>query len=109
MAIPPKPRAILCTPVTPERWSDLEELFGERGACSGCWCMYWRVRRSQFEKHKGAGNKRALRRLVKNGPPPGLLAYAGREPVGWCAIAPRETFSQLENSRVLARVDTRAV
>src|SRR5262245_14820805 len=26
-------------PLTPERWPDLEQLFGPRGACAGCWCM----------------------------------------------------------------------
>jgi hypothetical protein len=30
-------------PLTPERWHDLEQLFGTRGACGGCWCMWWRV------------------------------------------------------------------
>jgi len=67
--------------------------------------MYWRVPRKQFEAQKGAGNRRALRKLVREGPPPGLLAYAGREPVGWCAIARREEFPVLDRSRVLARVD----
>ena len=33
-------------PLTPERWADLEELFGENGACGGCWCMWWRLKRS---------------------------------------------------------------
>jgi len=27
-------------PLTRARWRDLEKLFGERGACAGCWCMY---------------------------------------------------------------------
>lgn len=30
-------------PATRERWSDLERLFGERGACGGCWCMHRRL------------------------------------------------------------------
>ena len=96
-------------PVTPARWRDLETLFGERGACGGCWCMWNRLPRAQYEKQKGAANKRAMKRIVQKGPPPGLIAYAGREPVAWCAIAPRETYPVLENSRVLARVDEKPV
>lgn len=96
-------------PLTPSRWPHLEALFGERGACGGCWCMAWRLRRSQWEKGKGASNKHALKHLVRTGPPPGVLAYAGREPVGWCAIAPREHYSVLENSRVLKRIDEQPV
>ncbi len=96
-------------PVTPKRWRDLEKLFGERGACGGCWCMCWRLKRSQFEKQKGAGNKKALKKIVAAGKVPGLLAYAGREPVGWCSVAPREAFPVLENSRILKRVDDQPV
>lgn len=92
-------------PVTPKRWDDLAALFGERGACAGCWCMYWRLRRTVWEQRKGAGNKRALKKLVMSGDVPGLLAYAGREPVGWISLGPREAFPVLANSRVLAPVD----
>jgi GNAT superfamily N-acetyltransferase len=96
-------------PLTPERWSDLEDLFGERGACGGCWCMFWRLPRKKFEASKGDGNKRAFRKLVKSGEEPGILAYAGQEPIGWCAIAPREQYVALERSRLLQPVDDKPV
>jgi GNAT superfamily N-acetyltransferase len=92
-------------PLTPERWADLEDLFGPRGACGGCWCMYWRLTRSQFNAGKGEGNRQALTELVKSGAVPGILAYHDGQPVGWCAIAPRRVYSALERSRVLAPVD----
>ncbi len=92
-------------PVTPERWPDLETLFGERGACGGCWCMVWRLKRSVWEEGKGETNKLALRVIVENDERPGVLAYIGGEPVGWCSIAPREDFVALGRSRVLAAVD----
>jgi hypothetical protein len=39
-------------------------------------CMYWRLGPSY--RHTGREkNKAALRRLVRNGPPPGLLALDG--------------------------------
>jgi len=91
-------------PLTPGRWPDLVKLFGPRGACAGCWCMFMRLPLAEFERGKGAGNRRALRRLVARRPP-GLLAYADDEPVGWIAVAPREEFRRLENSRVLAPVE----
>src|SRR6185369_1198949 len=95
--------------LTPDRWSDLEELFGARGACGGCWCMLWRLKRSEFERQKGQANKECMRSLIDSGEVPGLLAYAGEEPVGWCAIAPRECYPALERSRVLRRIDDRPV
>ena len=92
-------------PATPSRWGDLEALFGERGACGGCWCMAWRLRRKDFQAGKGAGNRRALRKIVASGGKPGILGYLGGEPVAWCSVAPRKRFVVLEHSKVLAPVD----
>jgi GNAT superfamily N-acetyltransferase len=96
-------------PLTTERWRDLETLFGPRGAYGGCWCMYWRVARSRFKEGKGAGNKRALRRLVDDGDVPGVLAYRDGVAVGWCSIAPRQEFSALGRSRTLQPIDDEPV
>jgi GNAT superfamily N-acetyltransferase len=92
-------------PLTPDRWADLETLFGPRGAVGGCWCMYWRLKRSEFDLLKGEGNRAALKDLVDEGSPPGLIAYQDEKPVGWVSLAPRQEFSTLERSRTLARVD----
>jgi GNAT superfamily N-acetyltransferase len=92
-------------PLTPERWPDLEKLFGPRGAVGGCWCMYWRLPSAEYEQLKGAPNRAALRDLTQTGEIPGLLAYREGEPVGWCSLAPREIFLRLERSRILAPVD----
>jgi len=96
-------------PVTRDRWGDFVQLFGGRGACGGCWCMFWRLKRSEFEKQKGAGNRRAMKRIVDRGEPPGLLAYVDGRPVGWCSLAPRETFPPLGRSRILRPVDDQPV
>jgi GNAT superfamily N-acetyltransferase len=96
-------------PVTAKLWKDLEKLFGERGACGGCWCMWWRLSRSEFNKQKGQGNKRALKKIIDSGEIPGILAYDNSGPIGWCSVAPREKFSTLERSRILQRVDEKPV
>jgi GNAT superfamily N-acetyltransferase len=92
-------------PVTPERWGDLERLFGERGAYGGCWCMWWRLPRAQFQWQVGQKNKAALKAIVDSGEAPGLLAYAHGEPIAWCSVGPRPAFGALERSRTLKRVD----
>jgi GNAT superfamily N-acetyltransferase len=46
-----------------------------------------------------------MKALVQQGGVPGLLAYAGGVPVGWCAVAPRECYPALARSRVLKAVD----
>jgi GNAT superfamily N-acetyltransferase len=97
------------SPLTSARWRDLETLFGAKGACGGCWCMYWRLRRSQFDNQKGEGNRKAMKKIVDSEEVPGILAYSGREPVAWCSVAPRETYPTLDRSRVLKRVDEQPV
>jgi GNAT superfamily N-acetyltransferase len=96
-------------PLTSDRWEDLVALFGKRGACGGCWCMWWRLARSAFVKGKGAGNRRSLRKIVGAGGVPGLIAYFDGTPAGWCSVAPREDYPVLSRSRVLAPVDDRPV
>jgi len=95
--------------VTPARWPDLEKLFGPRGACAGCWCQYPRRTAAEFNNDKGDGNRRELKRLVGAGGPVGVLAYAGGEAVGWCAVAPRADYVRLAGSKILAPVDDRPV
>ena len=96
-------------PLTPERWSDFEKLFGPRGACGGCWCMYWRLTRTQYEQQHGELNRRNMKALVDSRVVPGILAYSHDEPVGWCSVAPREEFPTLARSRVLKPVDDQPV
>jgi GNAT superfamily N-acetyltransferase len=96
-------------PLSPDRWSDLEALFGSRGACAGCWDMYWRIKRTEYEAQKGEGNRQAFHSLVQRGTVPGILAYDGDKPVGWCAVEPREAYPALERSRILKPVDEQPV
>jgi GNAT superfamily N-acetyltransferase len=96
-------------PVTPERWKDFEKLFGPNGACAGCWCMWWRLPRAEFTQKHYAGNKRAIKKIITTGQEPGILAYMDGEPIGWCAIAPREVYPTLNRSQVLQPVDDQPV
>jgi len=95
-------------PLTSDRWDDFVLLFGERGACGGCWCMLWRLTRKQFESQKGEANKLAMKAIIESEEVPGILAYHDSEAIGWCAIAPRSTYTALLRSRILKPVDDRA-
>jgi GNAT superfamily N-acetyltransferase len=86
--------------LTPERWCDLETLFGPNGAYSGCWCMWWRRTGPDWKAYRGEGNRQALESAVNEGEHVGVLAYAEGQPVGWCAIAPRDAYLRLREERV---------
>jgi hypothetical protein len=49
-------------PLTPNLWPALENLFGENGACNGCWCMYWRIGKSYCRGHA----RKIRRRFTKS-------------------------------------------
>ncbi|HEV8331598.1 MAG TPA: GNAT family N-acetyltransferase [Steroidobacteraceae bacterium] len=91
-------------PLTRDLWPDLEDLFGKKGACNGCWCMYCRIG-AAYRKQPASRNKAAFRQVVENGPPPGLLAFHGDRAVGWCQLTARTDLPALDRSWRLKRVD----
>lgn len=68
----------------------------------------WRIG-SEYRKRPRSLNKAAFRKIVKNGPPPGLLAFDGDTPVGWCQLTPRAALPWLDRTSRLQRVDDVAV
>ena len=92
-------------PLTMDRWDDLVTLFDRPGDPKGCWCMFYRVRGRDFDKLWGQGAKAAFREVVEQGPPPGLLAYRDGQPVGWCAVAPRDAYPRVLRSPTLKPID----
>jgi GNAT superfamily N-acetyltransferase len=96
-------------PATVARWKDIETLFGSKGASAGCWCMFWRLERGDFNKMRGEGTKAMLKDMTCKNEVAGVLAYDDQKPVGWCSIGPRADYKALENSRILKRIDDKPV
>jgi GNAT superfamily N-acetyltransferase len=92
-------------PLTADLWTDFENLFGPRGACGGCWCMFWKLRGKAFDENKGEPARQMQKSVVESGVVPGLLAFAGNDPVGWIAVEPRSAYPKLAHSRILKPVD----
>lgn len=95
-------------PLTPDLWPALEDLFGANGACNGCWCMYGRIG-SAYRKRLREENKTDFRDIVMRGLPPGLLAFDGDAPVGWCQLTPRSALPWLDRNWRLKAVDDEPV
>lgn len=69
---------------------------GSHGASAG-WSMDARA------------NRTAMKRLVDAGPPPGLIGYRGKTPIGWVSLGPRADYARLARSPVMKAVDDRPV
>ncbi|HTX73135.1 MAG TPA: GNAT family N-acetyltransferase [Rectinemataceae bacterium] len=94
----------------PELWPQVERLFGERGACGGCWCQAWRIEEGErWEDVKGAPAKKRLRGGIRSRKTFGILAFDGDVPVGWCTFGPRDSFPRLNRARSLRCDDSARV
>src|SRR4026207_1863807 len=103
--------------LTPRHWPQVEALFGDKGACGGCWCMWWRVERggALWEQTRGAPAKRAFKKLVTAGRAPRAPAPPGAHPpalaappVGGCASGPRADFPRVSTVRAYKQTETPA-
>lgn len=92
-------------PVSPERLQDLVRFSQEHGKFRYCSCMRWRMTSTEFQRSTREGRAAALEDCVRRGTPIGVLAYRTDEPIGWCSIAPRETYAALERYKNLPRID----
>lgn len=101
---------LIFEPLSKNNWGKFVQLFGDRGACGNCWCMWPRLTRMEFQEGKeNEVNKSAMKELVWAGKPAGILGFYEDLPIAWCAFAPREDFLKLEKSRVHKRIDDQPV
>jgi GNAT superfamily N-acetyltransferase len=96
--------------LTSELWPQVERLFGEKGACGGCWCQAWRIEKGERWKNiEGAIAKQRLRKGILDGTVHGSLAFDGETPIGWCTFGPRDSFPRLNRARTLQCDDSASV
>lgn len=90
-------------PLRRDDWPTLERLFGARGACGGCWCMYWRLAKGErWDDVKGPPARGRFRALVERGDAHGVLAFVDETPVGWASVDRRTDYEKLDRAPSLA-------
>jgi len=81
---------------------DLETVFGTRGDAAHCWCQWFKLPARDWRNMDDRMlHDRLAGQLATGGPGPGLLAYEGEAPVGWCAVEPRSALIRLRQSRIV--------
>ncbi|WP_369131277.1 GNAT family N-acetyltransferase [Modestobacter roseus] len=100
------PVALRIEPATADRFEDVATLLGPRRPdAAACWCLAYWTTSAENTALTGAQRPDRLRELCAGPVPPGLLAYRDGEPVGWCAVGPREEMGRLRRSRTIPVVD----
>jgi GNAT superfamily N-acetyltransferase len=93
-------------PATADRFDDVAALLAPRDPdAPTCWCLSMRLPNAENRALPPRQRYARLRRFAEDGTPPGVLAYVGEEPVGWCSIAPRSSYHRLAHSRTIQAVD----
>lgn len=82
-------------PIDRLNWVDFESLMESRGSPHNCWCTAWIDVEKKKPKAEKSEKKASMKKRVNSGTPVGLLAYSNNKPIGWCAVAPRETYRYL--------------
>ncbi|MDX8442027.1 GNAT family N-acetyltransferase [Mesorhizobium australafricanum] len=83
--------------VTQKTRGRFESLFEQPGAPKYCWCMAWR--HSSREHIQNDEKKRMMTALIDAGTPVGIIAELDGNAVGWCSVAPRETYRRLSKQQ----------
>ena len=99
--------AIVVRPATVERFDDIGPVINP-----ACWCQWWRLTAAEYSRSadgsprsSSEAHRAALRAQCGVEPAPGVVAYVGDVPVGWCGFGPRSSMRRLERSRTIPRVD----
>lgn len=91
-------------PIDVENWPDFESLMESRGSPHNCWCTAWIDVAKKSTKAEKSEKKATMQKRVNNGISVGLLVYSKGEPIGWCAVAPRESYKNLGGDETKAQV-----
>ena len=92
--------AIEVRPAT--KFVDVRAVVGpKRPDASVCWCLSYRLTSSKENiALKGPERGDRVKQLVRQNPPPGVLAYDGDEVVGWAGVHPRADTSFATNRKI---------
>lgn len=105
---------LVVRPITASRFKDVEALFLTDSVMRSCWDIWPRYagkadRAAIDARHRGMtqsqANRAELRTRAARRRAPGLLAYDGKEPVGFISLGPRTDMRRVDASRATPRVD----
>ena len=82
-------------------FDDVRTMVGpKRPDANVCWCLSYRIPSAQNRELSGTARGDLVEQLCRQTPPPGVLAYADDEVVGWAAVHPRSDTTFATNRRI---------
>lgn len=82
-------------------FEDVRTMVGpKRPDANVCWCLSYRIPSKENLALKGPERGERVAQLLREDPPPGVLAYDGDEVVGWAAVHPRADTTFARNRKI---------
>jgi GNAT superfamily N-acetyltransferase len=87
-------------------WTDLQAVFGTADYSGMCYCQHFKTRDCHWSSLSHEERQRRLREQTHCDDPrarttSGLVAYFGKEAVGWVAVEPRTAYERLARARTV--------
>ncbi|MEE6280936.1 GNAT family N-acetyltransferase [Georgenia sunbinii] len=80
---------------------DVRTMVGpKRPDANVCWCLSYRIPSKENVALRGPERGERVAQLVRQDPPPGVLAYDGDDVVGWAAAHPRRDTNFARNRKI---------
>lgn len=92
-------------PLAESRMEDFAAVANPNHRQKHCWCLSHRLSAQEIRERGGEDRYEAMCSLAREKIAPGVIAYLGDQPVGWCSISPRAQIPKLENSKLIRPVD----
>ncbi|WP_200870971.1 GNAT family N-acetyltransferase [Amycolatopsis keratiniphila] len=92
-------------PATADRFGDVATILNPNGNDRACWCLAYRAKPADYSRLRGDERADHVRALCAADPAPGVLAYDGATPVGWCGVGPRAHLHRMTRSRTMPPID----
>ena len=99
--------SLTIVPANEASWEDLRAIFGDRGYAAYCQCQKFKMRNwAEWNSTPVWERMQRLQDQTHCGDPAarttsGLVAYLDGEPVGWCAVEPRQAYPRLPPRRTV--------
>lgn len=82
-------------------FDDVRTMVGpKRPDANVCWCLSYRIPSKENLALRGTDRGERVAQLLRDEPPPGVLAYDGDEVVGWAAVHPRSDTGFARNRKI---------
>ncbi|MGI9825328.1 GNAT family N-acetyltransferase [Agromyces sp. Marseille-Q5079] len=98
-----RPPVLKIVPAQQVPFADVEAVFGTKGDPATCWCQWYKLPRSEWSMGNAELAHLLEQQITEGEHGPGLIAYDGDTPVGWCAVEPRPALPGLPRKRIVAQ------